>query len=68
MVRTTGGWARIFVDDALRREGRSHRDTLAVGEHQLRLERPGYVTIDTAVTVSANETVTITIPMRRGNE
>jgi len=64
VVRTVGGWARIYVDNALRREGTSHRDSLLAGPHTLRLEREGYVTIDTTVTVRAGETQLVTITMR----
>ena len=67
VVRTMGGWARIYVDGALRREGRTYRDTMPVGPHRLRLERPGYITVDTTVTLEAKETRTVTIPMRRRN-
>jgi len=66
VVRTVGGWARIFVDGALRREGTSHRDSLPPGTHTLRLEREGYVTVDTTVTVRAGETRVVTINMRTG--
>jgi hypothetical protein len=65
VVSITGGWASIYVDDQLRREGRTHRDTLTAGEHSLRLERPGYVTVDTTVTVEPGETLTVNLPMRR---
>jgi serine/threonine-protein kinase len=64
VLRTTGGWARIHVDNVLRREGTSHRDTLLAGDHQVRLEREGYVTIDTTVTVRAGETALVTVTMR----
>lgn len=65
VVSITGGWASIYIDDTLRREGRTCRDTLAAGEHSLRLERPGFVTVDTTVTVESGETVTATLTMRR---
>lgn len=64
VVRTLGGWARIYVDNALRREGTSHRDSLSAGTHALRLEREGYLTIDTTVTIRAGETQIVTITMR----
>jgi len=64
VVRTLGGWARIYVDSALRREGTSHRDSLSAGTHTLRLEREGYVTIDTTVTIRAGETQLVAITMR----
>ena len=67
VVRTTGGWARISVDGVFRREGSSHRDSLPAGPHTLRLERAGYVTIDTTVTLQAGETRLVTIAMRQGN-
>jgi len=64
VVRTLGGWARIYVDNVLRREGSSHRDTLAAGNHNLRLEREGFVTIDTTVTVRAGELELVTLTMK----
>ncbi len=64
VVRTLGGWARIYVDNVLRREGTSHRDTVRAGDHTLRLEREGYVTIDTTVTVRAGELEIVTLTMR----
>jgi serine/threonine protein kinase len=64
VVRTTGGWARIYVDNVLRREGTSHRDTLPAGEHQIRLEREGFLTIDTTVTVGAGALELVTLTMR----
>ncbi len=67
VVQTTGGWARIYVDDRFRREGRAHRDTLPAGMHRLRLERPGYVTVDTTVTVGADRTSTVSVAMRRSD-
>jgi hypothetical protein len=65
VVSITGGWASIYVDDALRREGRTYRDTMAPGEHRLRLERPGFVTVDTTINVVPGETLTVTLTMRR---
>jgi len=55
VVRTMGGWARIYVDNVLRREGTSHRDTLRPGNQILRFEREGRVKVDatTAVRVVA---------------
>jgi serine/threonine-protein kinase len=64
VVRTVGGWARIYVDGAFRREGTSHRDSLPPGTHTLRLEREGYVTVDTTVTLRGGETRVVTITMR----
>lgn len=52
VVRTVGGWARIYVDGVLKRTGIAHRDTLPPGTHTLRLEREGYVTVDTLVTIT----------------
>ena len=68
VVRTVGGWARIYVDGAFRREGTSHRDTLPPGTHTLRLERPGYVTVDTTITLEASETRIVRAQMNRGNQ
>ncbi|MFQ6047270.1 MAG: serine/threonine-protein kinase, partial [Gemmatimonadales bacterium] len=67
VVRTQGGWARISVDGVFQREGSTHRDTLPAGTHTIRLERDGYVTVDTTVTLRAGETSLVRIRMRRGN-
>ena len=65
IVSITGGWAKISIDGMERREGRTYRDTLTAGEHSLRLERPGFATVDTAVNVEPGETLTVTLTMRR---
>jgi hypothetical protein len=65
VVRIAGGWARIYVDGVIKRSGTSHRDTLPAGTHTLRLEREGYVTVDTVVTLSPGQTEIVTIPLRR---
>jgi len=66
LIRTVGGWARIYVDNVLRREGTSHRDTLPAGTHRVRLEREGFVTVDTTVTLRPGEEQVVTISMRPG--
>ncbi len=65
VIRTVGGWAKIYVNGALRRQGTSHRDSLPPGMHTLKIEREGYVTIDTTVTLQAGETKVVTITMLR---
>ncbi len=64
VVRTVGGWARIYVDGVLRAEGTSHRDSLSPGPHRVRLEREGYVPVDTTVAVRTGELQVVTITMR----
>jgi hypothetical protein len=65
IVQTVGGWARIYIDGALRREGTAYRDTVTAGQHGIRLERDGYVPLDTTVTVRARDTVLVRLNMRR---
>jgi hypothetical protein len=66
VIRVTGGWARIYVDNVLRREGTSHRDTLPAGTHRVRLEREGFATVDTTVTLRAGEEQLLAISLRPG--
>jgi len=65
VVQTIGGWARIYVDGALRREGTSYRDSVTAGEHRVRLERDGYLQVDTTVSMGARATVLVRLNMRR---
>ncbi len=65
IVQTVGGWARIYIDGALRREGTAYRDTVTAGQHGIRLERDGYLPLDTTVTVRARDTVVVRLHMRR---
>ena len=67
VIQTDGPWASIFVDGALQRRGPSYRGTLPPGTHTVRLERPGYGTVDTTVTMQGGDTLTIRVPMRRVN-
>ncbi|MBI4420977.1 MAG: PEGA domain-containing protein [Gemmatimonadetes bacterium] len=66
VIQTTGGWGRISVDGAFRREGTSHRDTVPPGTHTVHVERLGYASVDTTVTVRAGETQLVRVTMRRG--
>jgi predicted Ser/Thr protein kinase len=66
VVRIRGGWANIFVDDVFKRRAQfTLPDTLPPGEHRIRLERQGFFTVDTTVTLRPNERRMITIPLRR---
>ncbi|GIW53281.1 MAG: hypothetical protein KatS3mg081_2636 [Gemmatimonadales bacterium] len=65
VIRTLGGWARIFINDRFVREGTSFRDSFPAGTHRIRLEREGFVTVDTTLTVVAGQEHSITITMRR---
>jgi serine/threonine protein kinase len=65
VVQTIGGWARIYVDGALRREGTAYRDSVPAGEHRVRVERDGYLSIDTMVSTRARDTVLVRLNMRR---
>jgi hypothetical protein len=64
VVRTAGGWARIYVDGVFKREGTGYREEIQPGEHRVRFERDGYQTIDTTVTVPPGETVTLAVTLR----
>ena len=65
IVQTLGGWAKIYVDGALRREGTAYRDSVTAGEHRVRLERDGYLPVDTTVSVRARATVLVRLKMQR---
>jgi serine/threonine protein kinase len=65
IVQTVGGWAKIYVDGALRREGTAYRDSVTAGEHRVRLERDGYLPVDTMVSVRTRATVLVRLNMRR---
>ncbi len=64
IVRLTSGWARIYVDGDLRGERPVHREELPPGTHTLRFERPGFVPVDTTVTLRPGANV-IEVGMRR---
>ena len=64
VIRLTNGWARIYVDGALRGERPVHREQLPPGTHALRFERPGFITLDTTVTLKAGDNV-VEIQIRR---
>jgi serine/threonine-protein kinase len=68
VLQISGGWARIFLDDRARGTDSRLRDTLPAGTHTLRLERPGYVTVDTALAVEAGVTTNVRITMRPQGE
>jgi predicted Ser/Thr protein kinase len=68
VVQTVGGWAKIYVDGALRREGTAYRDSVTPGEHRVRLERDGYLPVDTTVSVGARATVLVRLNMRRAGQ
>jgi len=65
IVQSAGGWAKIYVDGAFRSEGTAYRDTVTVGEHRLRLEREGYLSVDTTVSVRVRDTVLVRLTLRR---
>jgi len=64
VVRVAGGWARIYVDGDLRGERPVHREELPPGTHTLRFERPGFVSLDTTLTLRSGTNV-LEIAMRR---
>ena len=64
IIRLANGWARIYVDGDLRGERPVHREELPPGTHNLRFERPGFLPIDTTLTLQAGANV-IEIEMRR---
>jgi len=64
ILRLTTGWARVYVNGDLRGERPVHREQLPPGTHTLRFERPGFVPLDTTLTLGAGENV-VEIRMRR---
>ncbi len=66
IVRIRGGWANIFVDDTFKRRAQfTLPDTLPPGTHSIRLQRPGFVQVDTTITLRSGERRMITLPIRR---
>ena len=64
IVRLASGWARVYVDGDLRGERPVHREELPPGTHTLRFERPGFVPLDTTLTLEAGANV-VEVRMRR---
>jgi len=64
IIRVTPGWARIYVDGDVRGERPVHREELPPGTHTLRFERPGFVPLDTTLTLTSGTNV-LEITMRR---
>jgi serine/threonine protein kinase len=50
-------FARVFVDGAFKSEDNLVVISVREGSHQLRFEKPGYVTLETSVTVTAGDTL-----------
>ncbi len=66
VVRIRGGWANIFIDDAFKRRAQfTLPDTLAPGKHTISLRRPGFIPVDTTLTLRPGERRMITIPITR---
>jgi predicted Ser/Thr protein kinase len=66
IIRLPAGWARIYVDGDLRGERPVHREQLPPGTHTLRFERPGFVPVDTTLTLRSGTNV-VEITMRRAS-
>jgi hypothetical protein len=66
IIRLPAGWARIYVDGESRGERPVHREELPPGTHTLRFERPGFVPLDTTVTLGAGTNV-LEIHLRRAS-
>lgn len=64
ILRLSTGWARVYVNGDPRGERPVHREQLPPGTHTLRFERPGFVPLDTTLTLRAGENV-VEIRMRR---
>ncbi|MGH7568060.1 MAG: protein kinase domain-containing protein [Gemmatimonadales bacterium] len=64
IIRLTNGWARIYVDGDLRGERPVHREELPPGTHTLRFERPGFLPLDTTLTLRSGANV-IEVGLRR---
>ena len=67
IIRLMTGWARIYVDGDPRGERPVHREELPPGTHTLRFERPGFVPLDTTLTLRSGTNV-IEIRMRRASQ
>jgi hypothetical protein len=66
IVRLPAGWARIYVDGDLRGERPVHREQLPPGTHNLRFERPGFIPLDTILTLRSGTNV-VEITLRRAS-
>jgi hypothetical protein len=64
IIRTQGGWARLFVNDDLVGRGSVHRVERLGGTYRIRAERDGFVTVDTTISISASDTTQVVITMR----
>jgi predicted Ser/Thr protein kinase len=67
IIRVTPGWARIYVDGDVRGERPVHREELPPGTHTLRFERPGFVPLDTTLTLRSGTNL-IEIAMHRASQ
>jgi serine/threonine protein kinase len=66
VVRIRGGWANIYVDDVFKRRAQfTLPDTLPAGPHTIRLQRLGFIPVDTTITLEPGQRRMITIPLRR---
>ncbi len=58
-------FAKIFVDGQLKNEDLLHIQSIRPGRHRLRLEKTGHTTIDTVVTITPGDTLTLKFEMLR---
>ncbi len=60
-------WANVFIDGAARGSNTRLVDTLTSGQHTLRFERDGFITVDTTVTIRPGQMMRVPIRMRQGS-
>ncbi|HXV85490.1 MAG TPA: PEGA domain-containing protein, partial [Gemmatimonadales bacterium] len=64
LVGIQGGWANVSIDNQPKGQLSTVREQLLPGTHQLKLEREGFVTIDTALTVRAGDTLRVRLRLQ----
>jgi len=64
LVGIQGGWANVTLDNQAKGQQSTVREMLLPGTHQLRLEREGFVTIDTSLTVRAGDTTRVRVRLQ----
>ena len=66
LLRPSPG-GNIFIDGRLAASTTTRlEENLDAGRHTIRIEREGYVTVDTTITVTANETTQLRLRLAKG--